>query len=432
MMKLRKTIYIATFVSLAAQIHFNFITDGFIVAMSILVMGIFIYCYKDLSPLYIAVCSGIFSPLLRMLFMLTTEGSPGLTALRTLPDMAFFFSYGILYTLIYKYIMKEPATIRNFPYVAFSCDFISNAVELSMRSLLREEFLFTVGTVISLFIIALVRTVLLQMILLAMETYSNLLVKGEQDKEFRRLTVQASVFESELHVMEKNAAEIEDIMRQAYSLYKAMEKLDVPKELRSQSLDISKNAHEVKGDYQGIISVLKDTFIDDIEARGLSISEIAAIEKSSLESIMKQRGYKAELSVNIQSEFFVPQYRKIMSILRNLLLNAAEAIGEGGGHIVLGVREEGGDYLLSVRDSGPGLDPDQLDTVFFDGYSTKFDAQTGNIQRGLGLPLVKDYVENVFHGAIEAESEKGKFTVFTVRIPKTVFEEEADEILYRG
>ncbi|MCI8646332.1 MAG: hypothetical protein HFE76_05900 [Firmicutes bacterium] len=432
MMKLKKTVYIATFVSLAAQIHFNFITDGFIIAMSILVMGIFIYCYKDLSPLYIAVCSGIFSPLLRMLFMMIEEGSPGLTALRTLPDMAFFFSYGILYTLIYKYIVKEPSTIRNFPYVAFSCDFISNAVELSMRSLIHGEFLFTVGTIISLFIIALVRTLLLRIILLAMEAYSNLLVKGEQDREFQRLAVQASVFESELHVMEKNAAEIEDIMRQAYSLYKAMEQLDIPKELRSQSLDISKNAHEVKGGYQGIISVLKDTFLDDIGKRGLSISEIAAIEKSSLESIMKQRGYNARLSVNIQSEFFVPQYFKIMSIMRNLLLNAAEAIGTGGGHIVLSVQEDEKHYVLSVWDSGPGLDTEQLETIFFDGYSTKFNAQTGNIQRGLGLTLVKDYVENIFCGTLQVESEKGKFTQFTVKIPKTVFEEEADEILYRG
>ena len=156
--KIKRTVYIATFVSLAAQIHFNFITDGFIIAMSVLVMGIFIYCYKDLSPLYICVCSGIFSPLLRMIFLILEDGAPELTALRTLPDMAFFFSYGILYTLICRYIVQEPVNIRTFPYVVFSCDFISNAVELSTRSLLQEHFFITVGTIISLFLIALVRT----------------------------------------------------------------------------------------------------------------------------------------------------------------------------------------------------------------------------------------------------------------------------------
>ena len=50
MVKIKKTIYIAIFVSLASQIRFNFITDGFIIAMSVAVMAIFIYCYEDLSP----------------------------------------------------------------------------------------------------------------------------------------------------------------------------------------------------------------------------------------------------------------------------------------------------------------------------------------------------------------------------------------------
>ena len=61
--KILKTISVALFVSMAALIRFNFITEGFIVAMSVLIMGIFIYCYEDLSPMYIAALSGIFSPL---------------------------------------------------------------------------------------------------------------------------------------------------------------------------------------------------------------------------------------------------------------------------------------------------------------------------------------------------------------------------------
>ena len=81
---------------------------------------------------------------------------------------------------------------------------------------------------IALVIVAFCRTVLIQVILLALETYSNLLIKEEHDKEYRKLIVQASIFESELHVMEKNAAEIEDIMRQAFSLYKSMEAINAP------------------------------------------------------------------------------------------------------------------------------------------------------------------------------------------------------------
>ena len=72
-----------------------------------------------------------------------------------------------------------------------------------------------------------------------METYSNLLVDEEHDREYRRLIVQESIFENELYVMDKNAAEIETLMKQAFYLYKAMERLDVDEELKSCALDLS-------------------------------------------------------------------------------------------------------------------------------------------------------------------------------------------------
>ena len=67
--KLQKTIITALFVSFASQIRFHFLTEGFIVALSVLIMAIFIYCFEDLSAMYIATLSGIFSPMLRF----TTE-----------------------------------------------------------------------------------------------------------------------------------------------------------------------------------------------------------------------------------------------------------------------------------------------------------------------------------------------------------------------
>lgn len=431
MVKIKKTIYIAIFVSLASQIRFNFITDGFIIAMSVAVMAIFIYCYEDLSPRYVAFCSGIFSPLIRLLFMVLEGGKPSLTAVLVIPDMAFFFTYGILYTWIYKYVIRAPKDIRNFPYVIFICDFLSNIAELSTRSLIQGHLVIAINTAIYLIIIALCRTVLIQVILLAMETYSNLLIKEEHDKEYRKLIVQASIFESELHVMEKNAAEIEDIMRQAFALYKSMEGINAPKELKNSSLDISKNAHEIKGDYLNIISVLKDTFLDDIDEGRLSMKDIISIEKANLLSTIKNRGYNVEVTTKGKANFYVRQYFKMMSIIRNLTLNSAEAIGQTGGKIALHLHESNESYILEVKDNGPGIDEDDLETVFFDGYSTKFNLETGNVQRGLGLTLVKDYVENIFHGVIEVYSEKGKYTKFVITLPKTSFEEETDELLHR-
>lgn len=429
--KVKKTLLIAIFVSLAAQIRFNFITDGFIIAMSVLVMSIFIYCYDGLSPIYIAFCSGIFSPLFRMVILLAEGGSWQSTVQMAVPDMVFFFSYGTIYTLLYRYAVREPKTIKNFPIVIFICDISSNTMELVARSVLVGTVVVNMEDIAYLVAIAICRTVLIQMILLALETHSNLLIKNEHDREYRKLIVQASVLESELHVMEKNATEIEEIMKRAFTLYKSMESLDAPKTLREQSLDISKNAHEVKGDYQNVINILKDIYADEFEQRKLSMVDIIAIEKSNLLNTLKKKGQSVEIHVKVKTDFYVVQYFKMMSIVRNLMLNGAEAMGRKNGAITVTLKALGDNYCLMVRDNGVGISEKKLETIFYEGYSTKFNEETGNVQRGLGLCMVKDYVENFFRGRISVTSKEGEFTEFLITIPKGTSEEATvDEILY--
>lgn len=436
MEKIKKTIFIAIFVSLAAQIRFNFLVDGFIVAMSVMVMAIFIYCYDDLSPRYVAFCSGIFSPLLRMVFEILDGGAAADTVPLVLPDMAFFFTYGLLYPVVYRYVVRMPKSIRSFSYVVFSCDFLSNMAEVLTRSFLNGQNLLTGQNLAWLVLIAFCRTFLIQVILIAMEAHSNLLLQEEHDKEYKKLLVQASILEGELYVMEKNAAEIEEIMRQAFRLYNSMSVTQAPREMKNLALDISKNAHEIKGDYLNIIQVLKETFVDDVGENSLLMSKIIAIEKMNLQSVMKARDYRAEIQIRMKTDFAVRNYFEMMSILRNLMLNGAEAIhsrGSGEGRITVTLRqdEDGPNYVLTVRDTGTGISKDNMETVFFDGFSTKFNLETGDVQRGIGLTLVKDYVESVFHGTITIESEVGKYTEFIVTMPKACFKEAEDEVLHR-
>lgn len=430
MAKVKKTLYVAVLVSLASQIQFNFLADGFIVAMSVVAMSIFLYCYEELSPITIGICSGIFSPLFRMIVLVLGEHSLRHAVTWAVPDILFFFSYGIFYTLIYRYIIKEPKSIRNFPYVILFCDFLSNCMEMTGRSLIQGTCLFHQEVLFSLGVIACLRTALIQVILLAMETYSNLLVKNEHDEEYRRLLSQASVFESELHVMEKNVVEIEDIMKQAFQLYKSMESMGVPEELRKQSLDISKNAHEVKGDYLGILGALRGTYLDGLREGKMSIRDIILIERSNMQKLIKSKGLNIEIQTRLRTDFYIEQNFKMMSVIRNLLLNAIEAIGERGGRILISLQEEEACYTLRVRDNGPGIPKENLETIFFEFFSTKFDTETGNVQRGIGLSVVKDYIENYFGGNIEVKSEPGKFTEFVISMEKQKFEEaECHEIL---
>ncbi|MBN8249439.1 MAG: hypothetical protein J0L84_18590 [Verrucomicrobia bacterium] len=94
----------------------------------------------------------------------------------------------------------------------------------------------------------------------------------------------------------------------------------------------------------------------------------------------------------------------------NLLSNAREAMN-GRGDIF--VATEAGPELsavITIRDNGPGIPPDKLPLVFEPYFTTK---ERGT---GLGLAIVKHNTE-MYGGSVAVESELGKGTQFTIRLP---------------
>lgn len=423
--KLRKTIIVALFVSLASQIRFNFMVDGFIIALSVMVMTIFIYCYTDLSAIYVSILSGIFSPLFRLLVTLYQGYGLQYSVAHILPDMVFFLSYGVFFSLIYKYIIRKPRSMNNFLYVIFFCDILSNLMEITARSLIVGSNLLEISLVAYLCVIAFVRTSLIMTVIVAIEYYSKILLRQEYEEQYRRLLRQASTIEDEIRVMEKNVTEVEEVMKKAYSLYQEMKDEKFPTSVSDKVLDIAKDTHEIKGDYTNVLSVIRETYLSDVRDEEISIKNIILLEKSNVEAMIRSKGYNISVKVKIDSDFYIRDSFKMMSIIRNLLINSVEAISDKG-NIRVDVREIVENnrelYAISVLDDGNGISKEDYDNIFLEGYTTKFDVKTGNIMRGLGLCLVKDYVTNNFGGNLEIESEPGKFTNFKIMLPKKLYE----------
>jgi sensor histidine kinase regulating citrate/malate metabolism len=110
--------------------------------------------------------------------------------------------------------------------------------------------------------------------------------------------------------------------------------------------------------------------------------------------------------------------RALVTIVGNLVDNAIDAAIDGAGkhngrpRVVVAVKLDGGDLLLRVADTGPGVTDAARSEVFQRGWSTK--GRDGPVGRGLGLALVGQAVRR-FDGRIELVNEGG--AVFTVRLP---------------
>jgi signal transduction histidine kinase len=100
---------------------------------------------------------------------------------------------------------------------------------------------------------------------------------------------------------------------------------------------------------------------------------------------------------------------QILQVLRNLVVNAVEAMPSGG-TLRVAARREGTEVLVSVSDTGPGIRPEDLPSIFEPYFTTK--------EGGTGLGLaIADRIVREHGGRIEAASPPGEGATFTVRLP---------------
>ena len=102
---------------------------------------------------------------------------------------------------------------------------------------------------------------------------------------------------------------------------------------------------------------------------------------------------------------------QMKQVMLNLLLNAIQAMPEGGQLTLKGQNSKDGQWIhLSIEDSGMGISPEDIDKLFDPFFSTK----EGGI--GLGLSITHRIIDQ-HHGKIEVENAPEKGTIFTVWLP---------------
>lgn len=102
-------------------------------------------------------------------------------------------------------------------------------------------------------------------------------------------------------------------------------------------------------------------------------------------------------------------------ILNNLITNAIKYTQEGG-DILLTLSLSDDRAILSVKDTGIGISPDEVSRVFDDFFRTSEAKKIDPYGRGIGLPFVKKVVENL-KGTITVKSREGEGTEFILTFP---------------
>lgn len=130
---------------------------------------------------------------------------------------------------------------------------------------------------------------------------------------------------------------------------------------------------------------------------------------------VQQKGISLEVQAGPDLRDIHVDYDRMAQVLHNLLDNAIRYTASGG-RIILSAAEVPGAIRVSVRDSGPGIAPEELEQVFERLYRGDRSRHRGEGGSGLGLAIAKAIVEG-HGGRIWAESEPGKGATFIVELP---------------
>jgi len=147
--------------------------------------------------------------------------------------------------------------------------------------------------------------------------------------------------------------------------------------------------------------------------------DLASVLRAAVEAsrpMIEGGGHELAITLPPDPVLLDADLARLAQVFMNLLANAAK-YSEPGGHIRLAARRDGPDVVVSVRDTGIGIAAAHLPHIFevFVQVDTAWQRVQGGL--GIGLSLVKEFVER--HGGhVEARSDgPGKGSEFIVRLP---------------
>jgi two-component system cell cycle sensor histidine kinase/response regulator CckA len=163
------------------------------------------------------------------------------------------------------------------------------------------------------------------------------------------------------------------------------------------------------------------------EARPVALHPVA---EEVIGQLRRTLDHRIEMIVQADPDLWAVQAHpgQVREALRNLCLNACDAMPQGGRLTVefrnvaakTGAEKTEECVRLTISDTGMGIDPENLPRIF----EPFFTSRTGGERLGLGLTVVQTIV-NRLGGTIRVESEPGRGSRFIIEVPRRVEDQPA-------
>ncbi|MCX6551945.1 MAG: sensor histidine kinase [Acidobacteria bacterium] len=147
-----------------------------------------------------------------------------------------------------------------------------------------------------------------------------------------------------------------------------------------------------------------------IERFPLDLNRLLTDVAESMRGLVETAGLSLDLDLDDQGAFVEGDVFALSRVTRNLVLNAIEATPPNG-TVTMATEAAGGSCRLRVSDTGCGIPPDRIGTLFEDFTTTKRQGL------GLGLAISKKIVDQL-GGTISATSAVGQGTTFVVELTR--------------
>lgn len=391
------------------QIYISPFGTNFRLSMAVISLSFLLIFFREVKVMVCTTIVGLLMFLFRAsIAAINTPGTPpGDLITMYFPVFYFYVGYGLLFILLeIRDKTREPVP---FILSLWVIDCLPNILEVVVRREWTQSPFDNL--ILAIILIGGTRSLITYQLVALADNYTNRVKTNQKETQFRELLLFTARLKTELFFLRKSRLDIEQAMKKSHEVYQLIQE----PALKPMVLSIAKEIHEIKKDYNRVISGMETTLGKEDPGTDMSILELFTLIRDNTAALVEQTDKDIQFELSVESDLRTRLFYPLVSVLNNLVINAVESI-EHHGIIRLTEVCDGTAHVFSVQDTGPGIPPEDLEAIFVPGYSSKFNPETGKMSTGIGLTHARQIVEEVFKSELEVLSEPGHLTEFKFKI----------------